>query len=76
MVPIKFRERYLELKQAHKYFEAMSYVVPISIRQYYRLLNEGRVSRNGFDFFVDARYDSEMGLLLDENEVDIPSTII
>jgi CRISPR-associated endonuclease/helicase Cas3 len=76
VVPIKFRERYLELKQEYKYFEAMGYVVPISIRQYYRLLKESRVSRDSFDLFVDAKYDKELGLLLDENEVDVPSTII
>lgn len=76
VIPIKFQEHYLELKHEHKYFEAMGYIVPISIRQYYRLLNENRVSRDGFDLFVDAKYDKELGLLLDENEVDISSTII
>ncbi len=68
VIPVKFQERYLELKNEKKFFEATGYIVSISIGQYHRLLEEGRVSRDGFDLFIDAKYDKELGLLVDKNE--------
>lgn len=75
VVPIKFQELYLELKNERKFFEATGYIVSISIGQYHRLLKEDRVSREGFDLFIDAKYDKELGLLVDKNE-DEQSNII
>ena len=76
VVPIIFRDYYLKLKNEHRYFEATGYIVPISIKQYYRLLREKRISRINYDLFVDAKYDKKLGLILDKREDRIPSTII
>jgi CRISPR-associated endonuclease/helicase Cas3 len=76
VVPIRFQDEYLRLKSGNKYLEAVGYIVPISIDQYYRLIREGRISRVNYDIFVDAKYDEEFGLILDKREDIISSKIL
>lgn len=76
VVPIRFQDEYLLLKKEYKHLEAIGYFVPISIEQYRRLYREGRISRINYDTFVDAKYDEELGLMLDKREDHTPSRII
>jgi CRISPR-associated endonuclease/helicase Cas3 len=68
VVPIRFQSDYIALKKEKRYLDSVGYLVPIALQQYHRLKREERVVPIGGDLFVDARYSSELGLILDERE--------
>lgn len=66
-VPEKYRQEYLDCIQNKKLFDAMQYCLQLTNGQFQKLLKEGRV-----DFekktFINAKYDPELGLLINEHE--------
>lgn len=67
-VPEIFRTAYLDHIQEKEVYEAMQYTLPISNGQYYRLKHEDRISNDEGQYFIDAKYDPEVGLLIDETD--------
>lgn len=68
VVPEKFRTDYLDHIQAGDFYGAMQYTLPLSRGQYHRLKEEGRISTTEGMLFVNARYDSDLGLLVEERD--------
>lgn len=54
--------------QSGKIYDAMKYVVPLTLGQYHKLKSENRVSENKERIVIDAKYDTETGLLLSERD--------
>ncbi|KUK73062.1 CRISPR-associated helicase Cas3' [Methanobacterium sp. 42_16] len=67
-VPERFRTDYLDSIQAGDIYRAMQYTLPLSRGQYHRLKGEGRISKTEGMLFVNARYDSDLGLLVEERD--------
>lgn len=44
----------------------MQYVLSLSLGQYYKLKNRNWITPTDYGLVVNARYDSELGLLVDE----------
>lgn len=68
VVPIQFKLDYILEIENKRYFEAMKYIVSISIGQYKKLLNNNQVHVDSDTIFVSVEYDSELGLLLGSEE--------
>lgn len=64
VIPLKFKDEFLEKKKNKEIFELMGYYVPINIRQFARFAD--KIHKDGEDFFIDLNYDSEIGLSLTE----------
>lgn len=70
VVPTKFEEDYRRLKDEKQYFEAMKFIASISFGQGAKLKNSDRLvfRKDGKYWVADARYDEELGLLIDEHQ--------
>ncbi len=68
VIPIKYREDYLEKVENKKYFEAMGYCLSISKGQFNKLKNENNIEFVDNNIFINVKYDSELGLLLSDEE--------
>lgn len=68
VVPFKYKLDYLDEIDEKRYFEAMSYFLSISIGQFKKLEKENNVELDGKTYFVDAKYDSKLGLMLEAEE--------
>ncbi|RKY92017.1 CRISPR-associated helicase/endonuclease Cas3 [candidate division KSB1 bacterium] len=70
VVPIKFEEEYLLLKEEKKFFEAIQYFATLSFAQGAKLRRSQRLDwRSDEKYWVaDSAYSEEFGLLLDEHE--------
>lgn len=69
-VPFKYKLEYLELVKNHQVIEAMKLTLQLSNGQYQKLKKEDRIetdSEVGM-IFVDAKYDSKIGLQINETE--------
>ncbi len=67
-VPEAFRADYIESVQAGDLYGAMQYTLPLSVGQYRRLKGEGRISASEGMLFVNATYDSDLGLLAEHRD--------
>lgn len=68
VIPNKYREVYLEKINNKEYFDAMGYCLSISTGQFMKLNNENNVEFVDNNYFIDIKYDSELGLLLSDEE--------
>lgn len=68
VVPFKYKLDYLDEIEEGRYFEAMSYFLSISIGQFKKLEKENNVELDGKTYFVDAKYDNRLGLMLEAEE--------
>ncbi len=68
VIPFKYKLDYLEEIEECRYYEAMSYFLSITIGQFKKLENKGNIELDGETYFVDAKYDNKLGLMLDEDE--------
>ena len=69
VVPFKYKLDYLDEIEKGRYYEAMKYFLSISIGQFKKLENTNNVELDGKTYFVDAKYDNKLGLMLeDEND--------
>jgi len=71
VVPQKFKLDYIEHIEKKEYFEAMAYTLTVSVGQFKKLENENNVESDYNTFFVDVCYDSELGLILSNEESNI-----
>lgn len=71
VIPIKYRDDYLEKIENKEYFEAMGYCLSISQGQYHRLNNQDNVEKIDGHIFVNVKYDSQLGLCLSDEEDNI-----
>jgi CRISPR-associated endonuclease/helicase Cas3 len=67
-VPLCYAAAYDECIQSGKIYDAMKYVVPLTLGQYHKLKSENRVSENKERIVIDAKYDTETGLLLSQRD--------
>ena len=68
VVPTKYKLKYLEELKKRRYFEAMSYILSISVGQFKKLENEDNVEFDKETYFVNMVYDEKIGLRLDLEE--------
>ncbi|MGI5991765.1 MAG: CRISPR-associated helicase Cas3' [Methanosarcina sp.] len=68
VVPIQYKLEYLEEIENKRYFEAMKYVVSISVGQYKKLINNNQIQIDSDTIFASIDYSSKLGLLLDSEE--------
>lgn len=68
VIPFKYKFDYLDEIDEKRYFEAMSYFLSISIGQFNKLAKENNVELDEDTYFVDARYDSKLGLMLESED--------
>ena len=66
VIPSEFLDKYAENIKNKKFYEAMKYILPISLQQYSYLVRENRISKTDFGIIIDASYDSELGLEIDK----------
>lgn len=71
VIPIKYRDDYLEKLDNNEYFEAMGFCLSISVGQYRKMLKLGNIEKVDNHLFVNVKYDSELGLLLSDEEDNI-----
>ncbi|MCQ2738255.1 MAG: CRISPR-associated helicase Cas3', partial [archaeon] len=68
VVPIKFQCDYLDKIKNKEYFEAMAYTLSLTVNQFLRLSKENNVQLIEGTYFINCLYDSNLGLLIDEEE--------
>ncbi len=68
--PKKFYHLYRQLVHEERFLDATGLVLPVSLRQWSYLKNKGRVWKEEGHWYIDARYDSELGVILEESEVN------
>ena len=66
VIPLSFWDKYMNEIENKRFYEAMKYILPISIGQYAYLKIKGRISNTENGIIVDAVYDSKLGLLINE----------
>jgi CRISPR-associated endonuclease/helicase Cas3 len=67
VVPTLYRSEYLDCIENKRIFDAMQYCLRLTNGQYHKLLNEGRIDYEKM-IFVNAKYDTKLGLLISEEE--------
>jgi len=67
-VPLYYAAAYDECIQFGRIYDAMKYIVPLTLGQYHKLKSENRVSENKDRIVIDAKYDTETGLLIGERD--------
>jgi hypothetical protein len=69
VIPIKFEPEYIRCIEEKKFFEAMRLLATISFGQGAKLRQTERLFRRDNKYWVaDAKYDDELGLIIDERE--------
>ena len=73
VVPIIYKDTYLEHIKAKEYYEAMAYVAQIQDYQFARLCRENLLNKDSSlrQWFINVRYDETLGLILDEPNPNI-----
>ena len=71
VVPIKYREDYLERLENEEYFEAMAYCLSITEGQYHKMVKLENIEKVNNHLFINVKYDSELGLLLSDEEDNV-----
>lgn len=66
-VPKVYQSEYLDCIKNNKIFDSMQYCLQLTNGQYHKLLKEGRIDFEKTNF-VNAKYDPELGLLINEME--------
>ncbi|MCL2156418.1 MAG: CRISPR-associated helicase Cas3' [Methanobrevibacter sp.] len=68
VIPLKFKEKYLEKIENGEYYEGMAYFVSLTYGQFHKHKNNCNIFEEKQTFFIDVPYDKEFGLKLDEDE--------
>ena len=69
VVPLKYREEYLEKIDNKEFFEAMGYCLNITEDQYFKQSKLNNIEKfKNKHYFISVKYDSELGLLLSDEE--------
>ncbi len=70
VIPSCFANKYIEEIEQKRFYESVKYITSISNRELGRLYAEGRVNEIEKGIVVSAKYDPELGLLINENASD------
>lgn len=65
VLPLCFYDEYMNEIENKRFYEAMKYILPTSLNQYMYLLRNNRISKTDNGVVVNAVYDDERGLLID-----------
>jgi CRISPR-associated endonuclease/helicase Cas3 len=65
-VPACYAAPYTQCHIDGRIYDAMQYVLSLSLGQYHKLKNLNRISETDHGLIVNARYDPELGLLIDK----------
>lgn len=68
VVPLKYREDYLEKIYNKEFFEAMGYCLSISEGQYHKMNKLNNIEKIDDHLFINVKYDSKLGLFLSDEE--------
>ncbi|MDD2440020.1 MAG: CRISPR-associated helicase Cas3' [Methanosarcinaceae archaeon] len=68
IVPLEFKLEYLEELENKRYFEAMKYLVSISLGQYFKLFKNSQIQKDKETLFANVKYSPKCGLCLDEEQ--------
>lgn len=71
VVPLKYREDYFEKIDNKQFFEAMGYCLSITEGQFHKQNNANNIEKVRDTFFINIPYDSNLGLLLSDEESTI-----
>lgn len=66
VIPSSFWSKYTTEIESKRFYEAKKYTLPISLNQYAYLKKNGRISDTKYGIIVDAVYNDELGLLINE----------
>ena len=55
-------------KSDEEFFDAMGYCLSISKGQFHKMKNENNIEEINRNYFINIKYDSELGLLLSDEE--------
>ncbi|OPY38187.1 MAG: hypothetical protein A4E35_00609 [Methanoregula sp. PtaU1.Bin051] len=65
-VPACYADPYRQCHDDGRIYDAMQYVLSLSLGQYHKLKSLNRISETDHGIIVNARYDPELGLIADE----------
>ena len=68
VVPLKYREEYLDKLDNNEFFEAMGYCLNVTRGQFHKQKNQDNIEKVGETYVINVKYDSELGLLLSDEE--------
>ena len=68
-IPVCYAAEYDECINSGKIYDAMKYVLPLTLGQYHKLKSEDRIGENHDRIVIDARYDPEEGLLINQRDI-------
>jgi len=71
VVPAMFWDKYIDELENKRFYEALKYILPISLWQYNYLKSEQRISKSDFGIMMDAAYDEFFGLEIKKETEDI-----
>jgi CRISPR-associated endonuclease/helicase Cas3 len=65
-VPACYADPYRPCHLDSRIYDGMQYILSLSLGQYHKLKNLNRITQTDHGIIVNARYDPEPGLLVDE----------
>ena len=68
VVPLKYREEYLDKLDNNEFFEAMGYCLNVTRGQFHKQKHQDNIEKVGETYVINVKYDSELGLLLSDEE--------
>ncbi len=68
VVPLQYKLDYLNEIENKKYLNALGYFTSISVGQFKKLEKENRIIQEQDTFFVNSEYNTELGILLAEED--------
>ena len=68
VVPLKYRDEYLDKLDNKEFYDAMGYCLNVSEGQFNKQFNLTNIETVRDTFFINVKYDSELGLLLSDEE--------
>lgn len=71
VVPSCYEGDFLRARDEKNYFEVVKFYMPIAYPQFCKLLKNGQIYEHSDTIFCRAKYDSELGLFVDEFETNI-----
>lgn len=71
VVPLRYKLEYQEEESCKRYLKAISYFTSVSLGQYKKLERENKIEIENGTRFVNAQYDNNFGLWLEEEDSSI-----
>jgi len=71
VVPSCYEDDYLKMLEEGEHFELVKFYLPLAYPQFYKLFKNGQIYTHSDTIFCRARYDEELGLIVDEFETNI-----